>query len=88
MQETQETQSQPLGWEDSPGEGSGNPLQYSCLKKIDGEWSLGGFSPWGRKESEPRLSGSGTELEQTPRATDNGETAAIWVRQINHIYCH
>ena len=19
------------GWEDSPGEGSGNPLQYSCL---------------------------------------------------------
>ena len=22
-----------LGWEDSPGEGNGNPLQYSCLKK-------------------------------------------------------
>ena len=21
----------PLGWEDSPGEGNGNPLQYSCL---------------------------------------------------------
>ena len=20
-----------LGWEDSPGEGNGNPLQYSCL---------------------------------------------------------
>ena len=27
----QETQVQFLGWEDSPGEGNGNPLQYSCL---------------------------------------------------------
>ena len=26
----QETQVQSLGWED-PGEGNGNPLQYSCL---------------------------------------------------------
>ena len=23
---------QSLGWKDSPGEGSGNPLQYSCLE--------------------------------------------------------
>ena len=28
----QETQVQSLGQEDSPGEGNGNPLQYSCLK--------------------------------------------------------
>ena len=28
----QETQVQSLGWEDSPGEGHGNPLQYSCLE--------------------------------------------------------
>ena len=27
----QETQVQSLGWEDSPGEGNGNPPQYSCL---------------------------------------------------------
>jgi len=27
----QETWGQPLGQEDSPGEGNGNPLQYSCL---------------------------------------------------------
>ena len=27
-----ETQVQPLGWEDSPGERNGNPLQYSCLE--------------------------------------------------------
>ena len=27
-----ETWVQSLGWEDSPGEGNSNPLQYSCLK--------------------------------------------------------
>ena len=31
MQETQGVQVQSLGWEDSPGEGNANPLQYSCL---------------------------------------------------------
>ena len=54
-----------------PGEGNGNPLQYSCLPlqkkglrrrkwqltpvlllgKSHGWRSLGGCSPWGRKES-------------------------------------
>ena len=34
----QETWVQSLGWEDSPGEGNGNPLQYSCLENsIDRE---------------------------------------------------
>ena len=33
-----ETQVQALGWEDSPGERNGNPLQYSCLaNSIDRE---------------------------------------------------
>ena len=42
-----ETRVQSLGWEDSPGEGNGNPLQYSCLgNPMDrGAW-------WGRKESD------------------------------------
>ena len=32
-----ETWVQPLGWEDSPGERNGNPLQYSCLENpMDG----------------------------------------------------
>ena len=31
MKETQETRVLSLGWEDSPGGGNGNPLQYSCL---------------------------------------------------------
>ena len=34
-----------LGYEDSPGEGKGYPLQYSGLEK---SW----MSPWGRKESD------------------------------------
>ena len=39
-----------LGLERFPGEGSGNPLQYSCLENsIDR--SLAGYSLWGYKES-------------------------------------
>ena len=33
----------------SPGEGHGNPLQYSCLGKSHGQRNLAGYSPWGRK---------------------------------------
>ena len=34
----------------SPGEGSGNPLQYPCLEKSHGWRSLVGYSSWGHKE--------------------------------------
>ena len=33
-----------------PGEGNGNPLQYSCLENLHGQRCLAGYSPWGRKE--------------------------------------
>ena len=36
----------------SPGEGNGNPLQYSCLEHPHGQKSLAGYSPWGYKESD------------------------------------
>jgi len=36
----------------SPGEGHGNPLQYSYLENPHGPRSLAGYSPWGRKESD------------------------------------
>ena len=36
----------------SPGEGNGNPFQYSCLGKSQGQRSLVGYSPWGHKESD------------------------------------
>ena len=38
--------------ERSPGEGNGNPLQYSCLENPYGQRSLGDYSPWGHKESD------------------------------------
>ena len=39
-----------LGSERFPGEGNGNPLQYSCLEKSHGWRSPVGYSPWGCKE--------------------------------------
>ena len=35
-----ETQVRSLGWEKSPGEGNGKPLQYSCLENSmdKGDW--------------------------------------------------
>ena len=46
----------------SPGEGNGNPLQYSCLewlpipifllREFHGQSSLADYSPWGHKESD------------------------------------
>ena len=33
------------GPEDPPGEGNGNPLQYSYLEKFHGQRSLAGYSP-------------------------------------------
>ena len=32
-----------------PGEGHGNPLQYSCLENPHGQWSLVSYRPWGHK---------------------------------------
>ena len=41
------------GWGRSPGEGNGNPFQYSCLENpMDrGAW-WATYSLWGHKESE------------------------------------
>ena len=36
----------------SPGKGSGNPLQYSCLEYPHAQRNLAGYSPWGCKESD------------------------------------
>ena len=40
------------GSERSPGEGNGNPLQYSCLKNPHGQGNLVGYIPRGHKESD------------------------------------
>ena len=36
----------------SPGEGNGNPHQYSCLENPMDEGAWLGYSPWGHKESD------------------------------------
>ena len=38
------------GW--SPGGGHSNPLQYPCLENPMNRGAWGGYSPWGRKESD------------------------------------
>ena len=40
------------GQERSPGEGNGNPLQYSCLENPMDRGAWVGYSPRGRKESD------------------------------------
>ena len=42
MQETQETRVRSLSWDDPPGEGNGDLLQYSCLENpMDiGAWQV------------------------------------------------
>ena len=40
-----------LGWEDFPGGGHGNPLQYDCLENPQEQRSPVGYTPWGHKES-------------------------------------
>ena len=36
----------------SPGEGNGNPLQYTCLENPMNGGTWLGYSPWGCKESD------------------------------------
>ena len=36
----------------SPGEGSGYPIQYSCLENSMDRGAWRGYSPWGHKESD------------------------------------
>ena len=45
----------------SPGEGNGNPLQYSCLEKSHGQRSLMGYSPWSHRRAGRDL---GTKQQQ------------------------
>ena len=47
-----ETRVRSLGWEDSQGEGNGNPLQYSCLGNLMDRGAWWATVPWGHKESD------------------------------------
>ena len=53
----------------SPGEGNGNPLQYSCLKNPMARGAIAGYSPWGRKEldmTEHACKGKGKVISNSP----------------------
>ena len=39
------------GWGRSPGEGNGNPLQYSCLENLMDK-NLAEYNPWGHRVSD------------------------------------
>ena len=49
MQETPALQGSISGLGRSPGEGHGNPFQFSCLENRHGQRGLPGYSPWGPK---------------------------------------
>ena len=61
----------------SPGVGSGNPLQYSCLENPHGQRSLAGYSSWGHKESDM------TEATEHTRTQDKGYVTAC----IHYLLC-
>ena len=61
----QETQVRSLGWEDSSGEGNGNPLQYSLSRKSCGQRSLAGYSPRGHKRVRRDLATKQTTINYT-----------------------
>ena len=71
------------GWEDSPGEGRGYPLQYSCLENPHGQRSLVDFSPWGRKESD-----TPERLSTAHKVIILGVIAFKSVDRVKQIDCH
>ena len=76
----------------SPGEGYGNPLQYSLLENPHGQRSLAGYSPWGRKESDTTDS---TYLQNLASALiqfiSNSTSLLCWQRETRkddgHCFC-
>ena len=63
----------------SPGEGNGNPLQYSCLRESHGQRSLAGYSPWDRK--------SCTHLATKPPPCDTVRPCCLSILYITLCIC-
>ena len=64
----------------SPGEGHGNPVQYSCLENPHGQRNLVGYSPWGHKESDT------TEQLSTAQHSNLGSTVFTLLENLTHAY--
>ena len=67
----------PLGWEDFPGGGHSNPLQYSCLENPHGQRSLASCSPWGRKKWDT--------IEQLSTAQHKGSSINPYLYQLSQL---
>ena len=79
----------------SPGGGHGNPLQYSCLENPHGQRSLGGYSPWRRRESDTteRVSAQNLQEEKSTMnalrscgAQPEGQPCLAWM-PVLHVAC-
>ena len=70
----------------SPGEGNGNPLQYSCLEKSHRWRSLVGYCPWGLKEPDTTEGLRLFELEGMLQHHEEGERS--WRGPLGHPYPH
>ena len=67
-----------LGLGRSPGEGNGNPLQYSCLEDSHEQRSLVGYSLWGRKElARENSSALSTHLAPQPRWSSHANAPGV-----------
>ena len=66
----------------SPGEGNGNPLQFSCLENPHGQRGLGGYSPRGRTESDTTERLTLSLIHQTPEnlvsMSQSSEASFAW----------
>ena len=64
----------------SPGEGNGNPLQYSVLENPHGQRSLAGYSPWGCEELDPteRLHIFTRDYYSVIKRNESGSLVEMW----------
>ena len=66
------------GLERLPGEGHGNPFQYSCLENFHGQRKLGGYSPWGYRIGHDWVTKHSTAQELDRHQPTNFNGGMIW----------
>ena len=67
------------GWGRSPGEGNGNPLQYSCLENPMDRGAWQATVPWGHKETNMTEHLSAAAIE----ASSEDKFTVLLVKRIN-----
>ena len=67
----------------TPGEGNGNPLQYSCLGNPMDRKSLVGYSPWGCQGVGPVLV---TKRQQIQQKTSAGRHTELCFQRTERVF--